>query len=615
MSKASDLRRKATEAVRAKDFDRAVELYEKVCSQDPSNGTPRNELGDVFLKLGDTERAIASFTEAGRLYAEFGLHNNAVAVHKKILRHEPNHLHSLWVLGELRRDQGLEAQASAAFLEFLNRYESVTESEREAFVARGLQLIELMGDDPQILSSLDSIFAHWDFGQERARVLVAKARLAHLEDEHEVRDKYIEHARVAFQHLDALPDYVDFQNLLEPGSAKMPIVDADGNPVVDDEGNVTYPDEDTSDTIVLDDDETSFDFSDDDAPVFDAAPSAGFDSSGPATTRVTLDETDIDLGFDFDMDALDDVAGPESKPGMPTGVADSMAVDPVPEVSIDDEDDFEPNAEPNVELAPDPIPESEPQAAAPSGSWGDVDFSSTDGAESDQPGAEAPDSADLDSEAAEEPVSQEHAIEEPVSEEPVSEEPADVPSEDPVEATADSAPATPDAEPQETVDLLAQILSDDSFDIRQAEKSQVDTIANEMQGVIGSDVDPSDHAGQYEVGMVYMDMALYEQAIQSFDLASHGDDERLRALEMKGTCLLRLERVDDALAVFQEGLAVPGYPGRSYLGLLYGVGAGHEARGDIVPALEYFERVHAVDAAFLDVDERLTRLRASVGDA
>lgn len=581
MSKASDLRRKATEAVRAKNFDRAVELYEKVCAQDPDNGTPRNELGDVFLKLGDTERAVASLTEAGRLYQEFGLTNNAVAVHKKILRHEPNHLHSLWVLGDIRREQGLDAEASAAFLEFLNRYESVTESEREAFVSRGLQLIELMGDDPQILSALDSIFAQWDFGQERARVLVAKARLAHEEGEHEVRDKYIEHARTAFQHLEALPDYVDFQNTLEPGSARMPIVDADGNPVFDDEGNVVNEGDVESGAYVLEDtpaavdDETSFAFSDEDMPAFDVPKAEGFDDGGSASTRVTLPETDIDLGFDFDMDELDGASG--SGP-LPTGVADSTVVEPVPEVEIDPDE-------------------------------GGATFETP---EDDAAGEVVHESAE---ESAEEP--HEEPIEEPVEES--IEEPAQDPfgesTEIPIESAAEAPAEESGVEAGGSVDLLEQILSDEAFDIQESERNQMDTIASEMQGQIGSDVDPSDHAGQYELGMVYMDMALYEQAISAFDLASQGDEERLRALEMKGTCMLRLERVEEALAVFQEGLAVPGYPGRAYLGLLYGVGAGNEARGDLDGALEYFERVHAVDTAFLDVDERIVRLRALAGDS
>jgi len=551
VSKTSDLRRQATEAVRAKQFDRAVELYERLCSQDSGNGTPRNELGDVFLKTGDVDRAIASFQEAARLYLAFGLTNNAVAVHKKILRHDPNHLHSLWVLGEIRLDQGLEAEASAAFLDFLSRHPSVVETEREAFVARGLQLIELMGDDPQILSALDTIFAQWDFGQDRARVLVAKARLAHQADEIDVRDKYLEHARTAFEHLDALSEYVRLRDEIEGVSEGS---DDETGFETDDSGTIVLGDDDS-------DDETRFDFGDVDGPVFDAPHGDDFDEGGAPSTRVDLGDAAIDLGFDFDMDVLSGAAGHVSGAVETTRDTpsddDSGARDPVPEIEIGDEE---------TEGGAEPDPASELDIVRPF-----------------ETGADA-------------------SVETP---------PVDPTDDEDVGGREDD-PGAP--EPEQTVDLLDEILADGGFDVEAAEKSQVDTITQDVEGQIAGDVDPEDHAGQYELGMVYLDLALYEQAIAAFDLAAEGEDERLRALEMKGTCLLRLDRVDEAMAIFQEGLAVPGYPGQAYLGLLYGVGVGHQTQGDLTEAIESLERVRAVDADFLDVDERLSRLRASTGD-
>lgn len=587
MSKTSDLRRQATEAVRAKQFDRAVELYERLCSQDSGNGTPRNELGDVFLKTGDVDRAIASFQEAARLYLAFGLTNNAVAVHKKILRHDPNHLHSLWVLGEIRLDQGLEAEASAAFLDFLSRHPSVVETEREAFVARGLQLIELMGDDPQILSALDTIFAQWDFGQDRARVLVAKARLAHQADEIDVRDKYLEHARTAFEHLDALSEYVRLRDEIEGVSEGS---DDEMGFETDDSGTIVLGDDDS-------DDETRFDFGDVDGPVFDAPHGDDFDEGGAPSTRVDLGDAAIDLGFDFDMDALSGAAGHVSGAVETTRDTpsddDSAARDPVPEIEIGDEE---------TEGGAEPDPASELDIVRPfeTGADASVETPPADPTVEEEAGGHEEDQHEsgpaLDSDAVADP-----------DPDP---DPGSDPGQDP-EAGQDSGR---DTEPEQTVDLLDEILADGGFDVEAAERSQVDTITQDVEGQIAGDVDPEDHAGQYELGMVYLDLALYEQAIAAFDLAGEGEDERLRALEMKGTCLLRLDRVDEAMAVFQEGLAVPGYPGQAYLGLLYGVGVGHETQGELTEAIESLERVRAVDADFLDVDERLSRLRASTGD-
>jgi tetratricopeptide (TPR) repeat protein len=513
VSKTHELRKKALEAVRDRDWDRAVKFYERICTVDSGNGSPRNELGDIYLKIGDVENAIAQFQEGARLYQEFGLTNNAVAVHKKILRHDPNHLHSLWVLGEIRLAQGLEAEASTAFMDFLARAENVAESERDAFVARALQLLDRLGDDPEILSRLDAIFAHYDRGQERAQVLVAKARLAHEAGEFEVRDKYVEHARAAFSYLDALPDFVRLRSLVDGAPTQAEDVATQSTAEVANEATRA------SST----DGEERFELGDEDLQL---EPPSGISASLP------MDALDIDLGFDFDETELSGAVDRVS--GSTVAVEPVAAIPPVPD--------------PEETMSPEP----EPSTA--SGQAG-VDF--TD-------------------------VGAQKSMAEPVA-----------------AAAAEEA----------TVDLLSEILADESFDSKEAEQRQIATIEEEMRGQIGGQAGADDHAAQYDLGIVYMDMGLFEQAAEAFARASAGESDRLRAIEMQGTCLLRLGRSTEAMAAFQSGLAVPGYPGRSYLGLLYGVGLCHEAEGRAVEAIDYLERVAAVDDGFLDVGSRLQGLR------
>jgi len=109
VSKITDLRRKATEASRTRDWDSAVKLYERICDLEGSNAGYRNELGDVFAKMGDVPQAIVHYNKAVELYNAVGLNNNAVAVLKKILRYDPQNMDSYWMLGETRRKQGLGA--------------------------------------------------------------------------------------------------------------------------------------------------------------------------------------------------------------------------------------------------------------------------------------------------------------------------------------------------------------------------------------------------------------------------------------------------------------------------------------------------------------------------
>jgi tetratricopeptide (TPR) repeat protein len=464
VSKVNELRRKASDAVRGREYDRAIELYKRICKLEPSNGTPCNELGDLYLKTGNTPDAIESFSLSARLYSDFGLTNNAVAVYKKILRHDPNHLDSLWGLAEIRREQGMEAEASTGFLDFLARVEQVPEAGREVFFRQCTELMEKMSDDLEILSRLEEIYRTQGRGDDVARVLIAKAMQAHIEGEHEVRDRYVEHAREASDYLDSLPAYQEYLDVVDPVDYCDP-GDAGAAQAI----TTDIPD----DGINLDD-------------------------SAPRTVAINTDA--LDLGFDFQPEELDHAVSRSTH-----NVAD---------------DDVEPGH----------------YADAPT------------------PGPEHPEAAD-------------------------------------------------------SMNLLDEILADGSFDVQEDQRRQVETIASEMQGQIAGDVDADDHGGQYELGVVYMDMGLFEQAITAFDAAALGEDYRLGALEMRGTCLLRLGRDIEAMDSFRAGLAIEGAPERAYLGLLYGIGCCLELRGDMEQAQENFQRVADVDAKFLDVSRKLEQMQ------
>ena len=58
MSKLSQLKQKAYQAGKDRDWDRAIAVYEKILEVEKSNPTVINELGDLCLKSGDTRKAI-----------------------------------------------------------------------------------------------------------------------------------------------------------------------------------------------------------------------------------------------------------------------------------------------------------------------------------------------------------------------------------------------------------------------------------------------------------------------------------------------------------------------------------------------------------------------------
>jgi tetratricopeptide (TPR) repeat protein len=527
VSKITELRREATEAIRARHFEGATKLYERICGLDGSNPGYRNELGDIFVKMGNVPSAVENFEKAIELYMAVGLTNNAVAVHKKILRFDPDRLDSHWGLADIRRRQGLDTEASASFLEFLERADGIQERDRDVFLDRCALLIENMPDDLQILSKLEEIYQKWGLAEERARILICKARLAHASGESGVAEHYIARARELVARLDSIPEYADL-----PAAAH-------GRH----EGGATPAA----------------------APAHAPAPAY---ASGPA------------------------VAQPAAyAPTRGAGGAHISAPAPAPATAHAHVATHAPP--PGAADAPTASSRSVPEIAGH-----DLNFE-LDLDTRDESGAAPTPSVQLTQELV-------HQVGTAARQ--------GAPSSAAETASPQRAPAPAAGTPRPEgggFNLLDEILADGDrgLDLNHTDQQQVHAIVRDLQGQVGSEVAPDDYKGQYDLGLVYMDMALYEQAIAAFDLAAAGDDGRLKALEMKGVCLRRMGRLDDALATYREGLRVAGLPARFYLGLLYEVGNCLEELGRFDEALDYYGRVAALDAGFLDVQKRLTRLQ------
>jgi tetratricopeptide (TPR) repeat protein len=184
-------------------------------------------------------------------------------------------------------------------------------------------------------------------------------------------------------------------------------------------------------------------------------------------------------------------------------------------------------------------------------------------------------------------------------------------------APAEAAPVSAEIETtssgvNESVNLLEEILADEGLVTNQRSNEQVETIGQDIGTQMGGDVEPEDYHGHYDLGLVYMDMGMYEQALPSFAQAAQGEQTRLKAMEMAGNCLRKLERHEEALVAYRKGLAMTGLPPRQYLGLLYEVASCLEALGQSADALESYERVAYLQENFLDVNERMEALRQRI---
>jgi len=99
----------------------AISEYEKILKNDAKDLTVTNTVGDLYSRLGETDKATACFKTVGDAYASQGFTVKAIAMYKKICKLQPS-LESLLKLAELYSQQGLFNDARAQYLQVAEEF-------------------------------------------------------------------------------------------------------------------------------------------------------------------------------------------------------------------------------------------------------------------------------------------------------------------------------------------------------------------------------------------------------------------------------------------------------------------------------------------------------------
>jgi pilus assembly protein FimV len=153
---------------------------------------------------------------------------------------------------------------------------------------------------------------------------------------------------------------------------------------------------------------------------------------------------------------------------------------------------------------------------------------------------------------------------------------------------------------------------DESEDADQEGEDASDGVVSRYQMDEQEEISEDDFSTHYDLGIAYKDMGLFDDAIQEFKIAS-GDPERTASAKMMiGMCYNCLERNEDAVEVFKEGLACQKLEQKHELGLLYELGVTFQMMGKRKSALACFKKISKIDPEFTDVPARIKALTRSV---
>jgi tetratricopeptide (TPR) repeat protein len=139
------------------------------------------------------------------------------------------------------------------------------------------------------------------------------------------------------------------------------------------------------------------------------------------------------------------------------------------------------------------------------------------------------------------------------------------------------------------------------------ERSAPEQAAN-LAEEITSDVEKDDFRSHYDLGMAYLEMGLYTEAIKDFQIASRSADLQVSSMEMIGYCFLKHDQPRLAVKQLNHALAIAKSSGADTLGIHYNLGLAYELLGELPSAREHFEEVYIIDMTFRDVADKMKTL-------
>jgi tetratricopeptide (TPR) repeat protein len=133
----------------------AITEYEKILKADPKDLTVQNTVGDLYSRLGESERAIECFKSVGDAYAAQGFTVKAIAMYKKLGKLKSS-LDSVLRLAELYTQQGLFNDARAQYKQVAEEFLRTGDMEQAARIFQ--KILEMDPDNVAMRTKLAEVY-------------------------------------------------------------------------------------------------------------------------------------------------------------------------------------------------------------------------------------------------------------------------------------------------------------------------------------------------------------------------------------------------------------------------------------------------------------------------
>lgn len=127
-------------------------------------------------------------------------------------------------------------------------------------------------------------------------------------------------------------------------------------------------------------------------------------------------------------------------------------------------------------------------------------------------------------------------------------------------------------------------------------------------GFRSQQVEETDSATHYDLGVAYKEMGLTADALKEFGIAARDPARECMCHAMIGLIHLEQNDVDKAIEAYSLGLRASQKTTEQELSLFYDLGIAHEMKSDYATAIRYFREIARTEPTYRDVVERINAL-------
>ena len=618
MSSVENLKERARSFEQNEQWGEALDLYSQAIDLLSSDDTPDialfNRSGDLATRIGSAAQAVAFYERAVDFYMDAGLPNNAVAVCKKVMRNLPDRYSIHLKMGQIRAAQGFITDARSSFVTYAENVQAAGDLD-EALRAL-IEFVNLAPDDYEICMILGAQLDQSNRASDALTQYIGAYRIMRRQGLGDLAQNVAARIRRMDPSLDLEQAASDESFNQGAGSGGL-------------EGEGAGPDQETEIIGPVDLPLMSFDDDEDAAPTKaaeEAAPKAA-EEAAPKAAEEAAAKAAEEAAAKAAEEAAAKAAG-EAAARVASAVAEETAERAAQEAAAKAaQEDAAKAAEKDAakaaeEDAAKAAQEARARAAEEARARAAEEAAAARAAEEAAAAKAAEEAAAA--KAAEEAAAAKAAEEAAAAKAAADADTATTGVEESLSVPiADPEPESATASSSESyVDIGAMLLGDEVHTTQKStrfvvpyeeptgdDQADFEKMLDQFKKKVAENIDTSDVTAHYDLGTAYMEMGLLDEAIGEFQMVLRSTSDHLATYEMLGQAFLQKQEPEAALQSLTRGLDAPDAIEEERVGIYYYLGLAHETIGNTEAAVEFYDKVFAIDINFADVTERLRGLR------